>query len=41
MRAALPALILAAALSGCGEHATLPVAAGIGPSPELPPPNQT
>jgi glucose/arabinose dehydrogenase len=41
MRAALPALILAAALSGCGEHATLPVAAGIGPTPELPPPNQT
>ncbi|MGH8494584.1 MAG: PQQ-dependent sugar dehydrogenase [Gammaproteobacteria bacterium] len=27
------------ALSGCGEMATLPVEAGTGPDPELPPPN--
>jgi hypothetical protein len=29
------------ALSACGEQAKLPVAAGIGPNPELPPPNET
>ncbi len=29
------------ALAGCGEEATLPVAAGTGPDPELPPPVQT
>jgi glucose/arabinose dehydrogenase len=37
-------LLLAAAmigLSACGEEATLPVAAGIGPDPQLPPPNPT
>jgi glucose/arabinose dehydrogenase len=28
-------------LSGCGEEATLPVAAGTGPNPELPPPDET
>ena len=28
-------------LSGCGEHATLPVAAGTGPAPVLPPPAET
>jgi glucose/arabinose dehydrogenase len=28
-------------LYGCGERATLPVAAGIGPAPALPPPNKT
>ena len=28
-------------LSGCGEEATLPVAAGTGPDPQLPPPNET
>ncbi|MGH6899117.1 MAG: PQQ-dependent sugar dehydrogenase [Geminicoccaceae bacterium] len=39
---ALPALVTAAVgLSACGETATLPVAAGIGPNPELPPPNET
>jgi glucose/arabinose dehydrogenase len=29
------------ALSGCGEEATLPVAAGTGPDPQLPPPKET
>ena len=29
------------ALAACGEDATLPVAAGTGPEPKLPPPNQT
>ena len=28
-------------LTGCGEEATLPVEAGTGPDPELPPPVQT
>jgi glucose/arabinose dehydrogenase len=28
-------------LLGCGEQARLPVSAGIGPNPELPPPNET
>lgn len=32
---------LAACLTGCGDEATLPVAAGTGPNPELPPPVQT
>jgi glucose/arabinose dehydrogenase len=32
---------LALGLAACGEQATLPVAAGIGPDPELPPPNET
>ena len=31
----------AAALSGCGDEATLPASAGIGPNPTLPPPHQT
>jgi glucose/arabinose dehydrogenase len=37
-------LLLAAAVIGlnaCGEEATLPVAAGTGPKPQLPPPNPT
>jgi glucose/arabinose dehydrogenase len=35
-------LILAAlSAGGCGEHATLPESAGIGPKPVLPPPNPT
>ena len=29
------------ALSGCGEEATLPVEAGMGPNPDLPPPVKT
>jgi glucose/arabinose dehydrogenase len=29
------------ALAGCGERATLPVSAGVGPNPVLPPPNET
>ncbi|MGH6901729.1 MAG: PQQ-dependent sugar dehydrogenase [Geminicoccaceae bacterium] len=42
MNQALPALVTAAlGLSACGETATLPVSAGIGPNPELPPPNET
>ena len=34
-------LILLAAASGCAEHATLPVEAGTGTNPALPPPNHT
>jgi glucose/arabinose dehydrogenase len=42
MQDARLALVMAAlGLSGCGEEARLPVAAGIGPNPELPPPNET
>ena len=33
--------ILLLALTACGETAKLPIAAGIGPRPTLPPPNQT
>jgi glucose/arabinose dehydrogenase len=33
--------IAALGLSGCGERATLPVAAGVGPDPALPPPRKT
>jgi glucose/arabinose dehydrogenase len=33
--------VLIAALSGCAEHATLPVEAGTGPNPTLPAPNHT
>ena len=32
---------LAVALAGCGDVATVPVAAGTGPNPALPPPNKT
>jgi glucose/arabinose dehydrogenase len=28
-------------IAGCGEHATLPVSAGMGPNPKLPPPKST
>lgn len=37
----LAALLSAAALAGCGEQATLPLSAGIGPNPQLPAPNAT
>ena len=37
----LIALMAAAALAGCGEKATLDVAAGTGPHPTLPEPNKT
>jgi glucose/arabinose dehydrogenase len=36
----LPVMV-AAACAGCGDVATLPVDAGIGPRPELPPPHET
>jgi glucose/arabinose dehydrogenase len=39
-RLALP-LALATALSACGDRATLPVLAGTGPDPQLPPPHRT
>lgn len=39
--AGLLALLLCFSLAGCGEEAALPVAAGSGPNPELPPPVQT
>ena len=35
------AITLVAALASCGEYAKLPFSAGVGPSPQLPPPNQT
>ncbi|HEY0833826.1 MAG TPA: sorbosone dehydrogenase family protein [Azospirillum sp.] len=35
------AVVAASILAGCGETATLPVAAGIGPNPTLPPPRET
>jgi len=35
------AVVLAAALSGCGEMARLPIEAGIGANPQLPQPNRT
>ena len=44
MRKAWQGALLAVALvglAGCGERAALPVAAGIGPQPLLPPPNET
>ena len=28
-------------MAGCGDEATLPLSAGIGPNPKLPPPHQT
>jgi glucose/arabinose dehydrogenase len=34
-------LIVIASVSGCAEHATLPVEAGTGTNPTLPPPNHT
>ncbi|HEY2188267.1 MAG TPA: sorbosone dehydrogenase family protein [Caldimonas sp.] len=37
----LPVLALAAAAAGCGDSATLPVSAGMGPRPQLPEPNKT
>ncbi len=44
-RNSAPAALLLAAvmttLCACGEHATLPVAAGTGPDPRLPPPRET
>ena len=41
LKSCLFAGLVCLALSGCGEEATLPVSAGIGPNPELPPPVQT
>src|ERR1700686_4441522 len=35
------ASLLLVALTGCGEHATLPASAGFGPHPLLPPPHPT
>jgi len=43
-RSTVPAKLLAGsllALAGCGEVATLPVSAGMGPQPTLPPPHPT
>ena len=38
---ALLLVIAALGLSGCGERAQLPVSAGVGPDPALPPPEET
>src|SRR5688572_31764413 len=35
------AIALGAALAACGEMATLPFSAGVGPEPKLPAPNKT
>ena len=40
-RGALSLMIATLGLAACGESATLPVAAGMGPDPELPPPEET
>jgi glucose/arabinose dehydrogenase len=40
-RRALSLAIATLGLAACGESATLPVAAGVGPEPELPPPQET
>ena len=40
-RTSLALLTAMLGLSGCGEEATLPVAAGTGPNPKLPPPKET
>src|SRR5688500_2865986 len=40
-RRALSSAIVMLGLAACGESATLPVAAGVGPAPELPPPEET
>jgi glucose/arabinose dehydrogenase len=37
----LVGLLAVAAASGCGESAKLPLSAGVGPDPTLPPPNKT
>jgi len=37
----LAAVFLGAGLAACGEMATLPFSAGVGPDPKLPPPNKT
>ncbi len=39
--AALISAMASLGLSACGDQAQLPVSAGIGPNPELPPPNPT
>ena len=41
IRSLLTGSLLLVALGGCGEMATLPPQAGMGPNPKLPPPNQT
>jgi len=41
LRITLAAGLVLAALSACGEVARLPVEAGMGPNPQLPPPNTT
>ena len=41
LRAPLAAGLALTVLSACGEVATLPVEAGMGPNPQLPPPNTT
>ena len=40
-RAARSPMLLALLLAACGEQASLPVGAGTGPNPQLPPPNAT
>jgi glucose/arabinose dehydrogenase len=40
-RTPLAQILATLTLSACGEKATLPVAAGFGPDPALPPPNET
>ncbi|MEM7399473.1 MAG: sorbosone dehydrogenase family protein, partial [Pseudomonadota bacterium] len=39
--AAASLMMTCLALAGCGEEATLPVSAGTGPNPQLPPPVHT
>ena len=43
LKTILPVLLclLALSLAGCGDEATLPESAGVGPDPRLPPPKET
>jgi glucose/arabinose dehydrogenase len=41
MRTGLALVLLVLGVLGCGDHATLPVKAGMGPDPALPPPQHT
>lgn len=41
IRLAAVAIVIPVAIAGCGETAKLPLSAGVGPNPTLPPPDQT
>ena len=41
MRASITALLIALALAACGDTARLPFSQTVGPTPTLPPPNES